>query len=66
MTKSLKSLVLLLSVCVFSYAQTDGAAAIETSSTTNETSSTGFIFKPTIGLGTSFFSFYGYIFKIFY
>ncbi|MGQ0827088.1 MAG: SPOR domain-containing protein [Bacteroidota bacterium] len=58
MAKSLKSFILLLSVGSLSYAQTD-STTIPTSSNPQESPKNEFIFKPTIGLGTGVFSFYG-------
>lgn len=57
MVNSLKSFILLLLVSSFSYAQTNETATPE-SSPPKETPKE-FIFKPTIGLGTGMFSFYG-------
>ncbi len=58
MTNRLKSLILLLSVSNFLFAQTNGPLPADTPSS-KEKPSSEFIFKPTIGLGTGLFSFYG-------
>ncbi len=57
MTNRLKSFILLLFLSSFSYAQTNEASPSDNPST--EKPKQEFIFKPTIGLGTGMFSFYG-------
>jgi hypothetical protein len=63
MVKRLHVFTFLILWSLFSFAQNDGTVKKDSTSSASEPSptpaKTGFIFKPTIGLGTGMFSFYG-------